>query len=430
MTEPVSLPGDRPVATVVGELRERNRPLSTVALVNLGLAVLFTALLAVDGRTLLGRSVWLKPWKFAASIAVFTATMGWLLPSLRLGDRAERTVSWVIAGAMTSEILLITAQAARGVRSHFNLATTLDASVFALMGISITVSTLAVTYVLWRTLRTPPAVAPAYRWGISLGLLVFVLASFEGGLMAARGSHTVGTAVGGEGLPVVNWSLSGGDLRVAHFIGLHALQVLPLAGYAAARWGGLSTRGSLAAVGGVATLHGGLVVATFVQALRGVPVVASLPDVALATVFTGSVLLVAPFWLLMLVAPDATLTRRVVGSPLVVLPVATLYLALLLPQAGAVAGGVLRPSLDGATALLATDAGTTLAWVHFLAFDLLAGRWLYLDAGRRGVPHAVVAPALLLTLWFGPVGLLVYLAARPVFGVQAGSESTREAAGG
>lgn len=223
MTEPVSLPGDRPVATVVGELRERNRPLSTVALVNLGLAVLFTALLAVDGRTLLGRSVWLKPWKFAASIAVFTATMAWLLPSLRLGDRAERTVSWVIAGAMSSEILLITAQAARGVRSHFNVATTLDASVFALMGISITVSTLAVTYVLWRTLRTPPAVAPAYRWGISLGLLVFVLASFEGGLMAARGSHTVGTAVGGEGLPVVNWSLSGGDLRVAHFIGLHAL---------------------------------------------------------------------------------------------------------------------------------------------------------------------------------------------------------------
>jgi hypothetical protein len=85
---------------VVRELRRRNRPLFAVAAVNLGLAVVFTGLLAVDGRTLLGRNVWLKPWKFATSIAAFTATLAWLLPSLSLGDRRKRWVSRIVAAAV------------------------------------------------------------------------------------------------------------------------------------------------------------------------------------------------------------------------------------------------------------------------------------------------------------------------------------------
>jgi len=260
---------------VVAELYARNRVLCVVALANLGLAVLFTVLLFADGRTLLGRNVWAKPWKFATSIAIFTATLGWLLPSLSLTDRVERLATTVVGGAMAIEIALITTQAARGVASHFNDSTALDEGIYVVMGVTITISSAVVAYVLWEVLRRPPDLAPAYLWGIGLGMFVFVLASFEGWLMVSQGSHAVGAATDGPGLPLLNWSVTGGDLRVAHFVGLHALQVLPLTGYVAATWDRLSPRGSLLTVAVVAMLYSGFTVVTFVQAMAGHPLVAS-----------------------------------------------------------------------------------------------------------------------------------------------------------
>ena len=263
------------VTGALGELRARNRVLFSVAMGNLALAVLFTGLMALDGRTLLGRNVWTKPWKFATSIAIFTATMGWLLPSLSLTDRVERLATYTIGGAMTVEIVLISAQAARGVASHFNTDTALDSTVFVIMGVTITLSSVAVAYVLWRVVRDPPPLAPAYRWGIVLGMFLFVVVSFEGWLMVSQGGHGVGAPSDSQGLPLVNWSLTGGDLRLAHFIGLHSLQVLPLTGYYASRWAGGSRRWSLGVVGAVGTLYLLLTGLTFVQALRGTPLVGS-----------------------------------------------------------------------------------------------------------------------------------------------------------
>jgi hypothetical protein len=284
------------VAVAARELHRRNRVLFAVALANVALAVAFTALMYVDGRTLLGRNVWTKPWKFATSIAIFTATMGWILPSLSLTDRVSRLATYVIGGAMSIEIALISTQAARGVASHFNTSTPIDSAIYGVMGVTITISSVVVGYVLWRIVRDPPDLAPAYRWGIYLGMCLFVVASFEGWLMVSQSGHAVGAANDSPGLPLLNWSVTGGDLRVAHFIGLHALQVLPLTGYVAAQRDGVSTRQSLAVVGLVGAGYGLLTVLTFVLALRGTPLYpsptlpAASPAVLATVLLLGTVL--------------------------------------------------------------------------------------------------------------------------------------------
>ncbi len=58
----------------------------------------------------------------------------------------------------------------------------------------------------------------------------------------------------------------------------------------------------------------------------------------------------------------------------------------------------------------------TAGWVHYLVFDLFIGAWQVRDAGRRGLSHLAVIPCLIVTLLFGPAGLLCYLALRLVTG--------------
>jgi len=132
----------------------------------------------------------------------------------------------------------------------------------------------------------------------------------------------------------------------------------------------------------------------------------------MATLFDASFLLVAPFWLLMIVLPDWRVTRTVIGSPWIAAPAAALYLALVLPGLRGVLGAVASPSLEAIAPMLGTPEGATVAWVHFLAFDLFVGRWVYLDARARGVTPWITSPLLFLTLMLGPAGLLAYLLVR------------------
>ena len=214
----------------IRKLHNRNPLLFDVAIAHLVLLLVMLVIAPFDGRTVMGVNPWIKPMKFAASIAIYLLTMGWLLDELPWREKTRRRVNWAIAGTLIVEIVLITMQAARGVTSHFNKATVFDAAVFAVMGTAITLNILVAAYVALKFWRTAALPAP-YLWGIRLGLTIFVLASLEGFAMVAHSAHSVGVADGGAGLPVVNWSTRGGDLRVAHFFGIHALQVLPLIGY-------------------------------------------------------------------------------------------------------------------------------------------------------------------------------------------------------
>jgi hypothetical protein len=258
---------------VLGEVYRRD---PVLALTGWAMLALFAALLAVapfDARTVAGLNPWVKPLKFCVSVTAYVWTLAWLAGYLRTHPRWVRLVSWGTALVFAVEMACIVSQAARGVTSHYNTATPYDAAVFSLMGMMIAFNTLLVAVALALFfLRTSEPLAPAYLWGVRLGLLLFLLGSLEGTAMISRAAHTVGAPDGGPGLPFVNWSTRSGDLRVAHFLAFHALQLLPLAGYALARHRpGWTRRRQVACVLALALLYAAGVSLVFWQAVAGRP---------------------------------------------------------------------------------------------------------------------------------------------------------------
>lgn len=215
---------------MLNELRHRDPLLFWVGAANL-LVLVVCALLSIgDQRLVLGINVWIKPMKFLVSVAMFLWTMAWFTPETT-SPRLQKAISRVIAVMMSLEIVGIVGQAARGTTSHYNNSTPLDEVVFALMGLAIMIVTVAVGVFLAIVRRDTPPHRAGYLWGMRAGLFIFLLACLQGGILVANNAHTVGAPDGGPGLPFVNWSTEFGDLRIAHFVGLHALQVLPLLGF-------------------------------------------------------------------------------------------------------------------------------------------------------------------------------------------------------
>ncbi|WP_340556696.1 hypothetical protein [Streptomyces sp. GSL17-111] len=220
-----------------------HRPLMVFALSMALLAPVAAVGTVLDDRVLSGAAIWLKPLKFSLSFAVYALTLAWMLSLLTRHRRAGWWAGTVVAVAGAVEMVLITTQVVRGKGSHFNVATPLDSRLFALMGLTIVLlwtGTLVVALLLFRT-RTLDA---ATAWAVRLGAVVSLLGLAVGGLMllptpeqraADRrgvtetiGAHSVGVPDGGPAMPLTGWSTTGGDLRIPHFVGMHALQALPL----------------------------------------------------------------------------------------------------------------------------------------------------------------------------------------------------------
>ena len=209
-------------------LQQRNQPLFYFGMACILSALVCLVLMAVSTTQVMGINAWIKPFKFFLSSAIFSFTMGWIMVYLK-EEKKVRIYSAVLILVLAFEIIYIAYQAAYGRLSHFNISSAFYGMMFSLMGIAITILTLWTAYIGFLFfIKTFPALPKAYVWGIRLGILFFVLFAFEGGLMAARLSHTVGAADGGGGLPLTNWSTKYGDLRIAHFLGMHSLQLLPL----------------------------------------------------------------------------------------------------------------------------------------------------------------------------------------------------------
>lgn len=215
---------------MIGELFERQRPLMIAGAISLGFGVITLLLSLIDPTQILGISRWIKPMKFFFSIAIFVWTIAVLLDQLKGEERFGKVVSWVLIVVFVGEMLGIAGQPLRGTTSHFNVKTAFDGAVYAMMGVLIVISSLVVGAITYKYFRVKTELPQAVLWSIRLGLLIFLAGSIEGGYMSAHTGHTVGAADGGPGLPLTNWSTTAGDLRVAHFLGLHAIQVMPLLG--------------------------------------------------------------------------------------------------------------------------------------------------------------------------------------------------------
>jgi hypothetical protein len=211
--------------TLLADARRGHPGLYWLAAGMAALALVTAGLAEVDQRTLVGAPLWFKPMKFSLSIALFALALAWMLGQLR--ERAMRRTGWAIAAGLALEMVIIVGQAARGEKSHFNMDGGLGSILFSIMGATITVVwflTLAVALRFLRESGRDRAMALA----IQLGLLVSLVGMAVGFLLARGGGHAVGVPDGGPGLFFVGWSTTGGDLRISHFVGLHALQVLPL----------------------------------------------------------------------------------------------------------------------------------------------------------------------------------------------------------
>jgi hypothetical protein len=207
--------------------------------------------LVVDRRVITGAPAWLKPAKFALSTMIACWSFAYCIASITIWPRFVRALDILLAAGLFLEIALIDMQAARGTTSHFNNGTHFDAMVYAVMGLSIAciwLSMLLLTIVLFRQ----PFAGSAWGWSLRLGMVLALFGTGSGGLMTMPssrqlaeahatgrmpivGAHTVGAPDGGRGLPVTGWSVEHGDLRIAHFIGMHGLQVLPLLAWWIAR---------------------------------------------------------------------------------------------------------------------------------------------------------------------------------------------------
>lgn len=251
-------------------------------------AAVTALLLKLDGRILAGEPLWLKPTKFFLSSAIAAATVEWVIRKSGLGSRRLDACRAVIAWGFLVEMIIICGQAARGVRSHFNLSTSVDAVLFGIMGLVITGVVLAIGIAGFTATGAASLWAQAERIAVRWGIGVFVAAAFLGNVMARPtheqqrqaetagrpeiwGSHFVGSEEGTTRIwPLTGWSLESGDLRVPHFVGMHAIQVMVLLAFLVRRLGvPMDDDGSARQMAVVGMLFGGIWLLTLGQAFAG-----------------------------------------------------------------------------------------------------------------------------------------------------------------
>lgn len=143
-----------------------------------------------------------------------------------------------------------------------------------------------------------------------------------------------------------------------------------------------------------------------------------------AFLFQTSSLFVMPFWIAMVFFPRWERLVGIIRSPWIAVVPSIYYAIMVIPGLIDLFAIVGNPQIDGLMGVLGTPLGTAISWVHFLAFDLFVGRWIYLDAHERKIHPVIIAPALFFTLMAGPLGFLIYLIMQAVHGMTSRKVAT------
>lgn len=210
-----------------------------------------------------GISAWTKPFKFFISIGVFAFTM--VLYLVYLDNQRQVTIycrSFIVFFSI--ELFLITLQGSRGRKSHYNIDTPLDRIIFAVMGLALLAILLHTVFIIKLFFSQKHFDASDEMiLAIKLSLMIMVVFMVQGYAMIHLFKHTVGAEDTAQGIPVLNWSQNYGDLRVAHFLGIHALQIIPFFTFVLA-----NTKKEVYLISGLYFI---LVTFTLIQALQGKP---------------------------------------------------------------------------------------------------------------------------------------------------------------
>lgn len=258
---------------VIRTVKSSSPILYTIVLLHLVAAIACIIGLLVDDRTLLGVNVWIKPLKFMISDAIYLFTAGYLVTLYPFSTRKKNIINNINSFCLLIEGSIIVTQASRGVSSHYNMSTPLDGILYGMMGLLIGINVIIMVLFLIETIRLKMNTSKAVQFSIFLGWIIIIVGSWVGSQMIAQLSHNVGVADGGAGLPLLNWSTIAGDLRVAHFFGLHGIQIIPLAAYFLTQQWKTNTRNHIIAVGVFGLLYASWIGWTYYQASMGMALI-------------------------------------------------------------------------------------------------------------------------------------------------------------
>jgi hypothetical protein len=248
------------------ELKRRNETLFYYGLLCLALALVFLILTRYTSTQVYHVNAWYKPTKFALSTCLFAWAMAWYchyLPNFNI-----QLFNWSVILLLGFEIIYIAFQASKGQLSHYNISTPVYSALFSMMALAATLVTLYTAYIGMLFFTNAFDTLPNYYlWSIRFAILIFVIFSFEGFAMGSRLNHSVGALNDNSNWFILGWSKTVGDLRVAHFIGMHALQVLPILSYYVFK----NTKLTI----GLSVIYGLLAALTLIQALKGRPLLRS-----------------------------------------------------------------------------------------------------------------------------------------------------------
>ena len=229
--------------------------------------------LILDERVLMGVNVWVKPLKFLISTGIYLFTFGYFTSLYPFSKRKKRIFNNLVAWTLLVETAIIVGQGIRGVQSHYNIHSLVDALLFAAMGILIAVNVLVMVFYLVETFRKKMNTSKSIQWAILIGWVILILGSWVGGQMISQMSHNVGVVDGGAGLPLVNWSTIAGDLRIAHFFGIHGMQIIPLFAFWISKKWKTTNRNQIIAVTIFGLLYAAWIGYTFYQAKQGMALI-------------------------------------------------------------------------------------------------------------------------------------------------------------